>query len=183
MKASLACINLIKRYEGCRLKAYKCPAGVWTIGYGHTKGVRSNMIITQEDADNLLKQDLELYETMVNAYNDKYHWTQLEFDALVSFAYNVGNITGLTQAGTRSKKEIAEKMLLYTKAKGTTLPGLTLRRDDEYELFTCNDTMFMVALDVIDGKYGNGKERTKALKDAGYDPKKIQKIVNNLLSQ
>ena len=183
MKASRACINLIKRYEGCRLSAYKCPAGVWTIGYGHTQGVRSGMRITQEQADLFLYQDLERYENMVNAYYDKYHCNQLEFDALVSFAFNIGNITGLTASGTRSKKEIAEKMLLYVKANGTTLPGLIYRREDEYELFTCNDIIYMVALDVIDGKYGNGKNRVQALKDAGYDPKKVQKTVNDILKQ
>ena len=183
MKISQSCINLIKKWEGCRLQAYKCPAGIWTIGYGHTTGVRPGMVITQDQADIYLYQDLERYENHVMAYYERYHWTQNEFDALVSFSYNIGSITGLTGAGTRSKEVIAEKILLYNKAKGTTLPGLVMRRQAEYEMFTCNDILQIVARDVIAGKYGNGKARTEALKNAGYDPKQVQKIVNSILKK
>lgn len=135
MNVSKDCIDIIKKFEGCRLSAYRCPAGVWTIGYGHTIGVRSGDIITQKQADEYLLQDIAKYEVMVNSYFEKYHWTQNEFDALVSFAFNVGNITGLTAAGTRSKAVIAEKILLYNKAGGTTLPGLVKRRQVEHDLF------------------------------------------------
>ena len=135
MKVSKNCIDIIKKFEGCRLSAYRCPAGVWTIGYGHTNGIKEGNIITQKQADEFLLQDIEKYEVMVNSYFDRYHWTQNEFDALVSFAFNVGNITGLTAAGTRSKIMIAEKMLLYNKANGTTLPGLVKRRQVEHDLF------------------------------------------------
>lgn len=183
MKASKDAIDMIKRYEGCRLTAYKCPAGIWTIGYGHTLGVRSGNIITQEIADKFLEGDIEKYETIVNAYDSKYHWTQNEFDALVSFAFNIGNITGLTQGGTRSKQTIAEKMLLYNKAKGTTLPGLIRRRKDEHDLFLSADPLAQVVQDVIAGKYGNGKARTSALKKAGYDPKVIQAKVNAIIKK
>ena len=128
-------IELIKKFEGCRLSAYRCPAGVWTIGYGHTLGVRSGDTITQKQADEYLMQDVAKYEVMVNSYYERYHWTQNEYDALVSFAFNIGNITGLTGAGTRSKAVIAEKILLYNKANGTTLPGLVKRRKEEHDLF------------------------------------------------
>ena len=120
MKSSNVAIELIKKYEGCRLGAYRCPAGIWTIGYGHTLGVRSGDVITKDQAEEYLLQDVEKYESMVNAYNNKYKWTQNEFDALVSFAFNIGNINGLTQMGSRSKQQIADAMLLYVKAKGTT---------------------------------------------------------------
>lgn len=176
-------IELIKRFEGCRLSAYRCPAGVWTIGYGHTLNVKPGDKITQDQADEYLREDLKKFENLVSSY--KYEWTQPEFDALVSFAFNVGNIAGLTAAGTRSKAQIADAMLLYVRAKGVTLPGLITRRQAEHDFFVSagspkksNDE---IALEVIKGLWKNGRERTKLLKDAGYDPKEIQKIVNKLL--
>ena len=128
-------IKLITSFEGCRLTAYKCPAGVWTIGYGHTRGVQQGQTITKAQAARLLAEDLERYEDNVNKYQDKYKWSQNEFDALVSFAYNVGSIDKLTAGGTRSRQEIADKMLLYNKANGKVLAGLTRRRQAERELF------------------------------------------------
>ena len=62
MRTSQKGINLIKEFEGCRLKAYKCPAGVWTIGYGHTSNVKPNQSITREEAERLLREDLRMYE-------------------------------------------------------------------------------------------------------------------------
>ena len=135
MKISTTGLNLIKSFEGCRLTAYKCPAGVWTIGYGHTGNVKSGQKITQAKADAYLKSDLKKFETHVASYDKKYKWTQNEFDALVSFAYNVGNITGLTNGGKRTKKQISEKILAYDKAAGKTLAGLTRRRQAEKALF------------------------------------------------
>ena len=133
-------IALIKRFEGCKLEAYKCPAGVWTIGYGHTgsvdgKAIGAGMKITLAKADELLKADLAKFEAKVNKY-DKYKWTQNEFDALVSFAYNIGSIDQLTANGTRSKDVIASKFVAYNKAAGKVLAGLTKRRKDEQALFT-----------------------------------------------
>lgn len=135
MRISEKGINLIKKYEGCRLDAYLCPAGVWTIGYGHTSGVKPGMKITQKQADDFLKSDLEKFEKKVNKYRYKYSWNQNEFDALVSFAFNLGNIDQLTMNGTRSKKEIALKILEYNKAAGKELEGLNKRRKEERELF------------------------------------------------
>lgn len=132
-------IALIKKFEGCKLEAYPCPAGKWTIGYGHTgsvdgKPVCSGMKITLSKADELLKSDLAKFESQVNKY-EKYNWTQNQFDALVSFAYNIGNIDQLTANGTRSKDVIASKFPAYNKAAGKVLSGLTKRRKDEQALF------------------------------------------------
>lgn len=129
-------INLIKKYEGCKLISYKCPAGIWTIGYGHTgNDVYNGLTITQKDADYLLSIDLHKFVCHVEKYNSKYNFTQNEFDALVSFAYNIGSIDQLTAKGTRSKSLIAKKILLYNKASGKVLKGLVRRREDEQRLF------------------------------------------------
>ncbi len=138
MKISKNGIELIKKFEGCSLTAYKCPAGVWTIGYGHTGGIGENDKITQSQADEYLVADLAKYEKCVAKYT-KYRWNQNEFDALVSFAYNIGSIDNLTAKGTRTKSEIAEKILLYNKAAGKVLAGLVKRRRAERELFISCD--------------------------------------------
>ena len=135
MKTSSVGLKLIKSFEGCRLTAYKCPAGVWTIGYGHTGNVKSGQKITQAKADAYLKSDLAKFEKHVMSYDKKYNWNQNEFDALASFAYNIGSITQLTANGTRTKKQISEKILAYDKASGKTLAGLTRRRQAEKALF------------------------------------------------
>lgn len=87
MKTSNVGIELIKKYEGCVLKAYKCPSGVWTIGYGHTNGVKSGMQITKTQALDYLKQDLSTFEKVVTDYV-KVPLNQNQFDALVSFSFN-----------------------------------------------------------------------------------------------
>jgi len=137
MKISDNGLALLRQFEGCRLTAYKCPAGVWTIGYGHTgtvDGVKigKGMKITKDKAAQLLRSDCARFEAHVSKYGP---WNQNEFDALVSFAYNVGNINGLTASGKRSRAEIAGAMLRYNKAGGKVLAGLTRRRQAERELF------------------------------------------------
>lgn len=134
MKISQTGIDLIKQFEGCKLAAYKCPAGILTIGYGHTGGVRDGQVITQAQAEMLLREDLIKFEVKVAKY-EKYCWRQHEFDALVSFAYNLGSIDQLTANGTRSRAVIADKMVLYNKAGGKVLVGLTRRRKAEQALF------------------------------------------------
>lgn len=126
-------INLIKKYEGCRLDAYLCPAGVWTIGYGHTAGVVKGMRVTQQQAENYLRQDCKSSEKAVNALGKKLN--QNQFDALVSFAFNcgIGNLKNL--CNNRTTEVIGEKLLLYNKAGGKTLPGLVKRRKEEQALF------------------------------------------------
>ena len=135
MKTSQNGINLIKQFEGCRLTAYKCAAGVWTIGYGHTAGVKAGQKITQVQAESFLKDDLIKFEKLVEKYDARYHWNQNQFDALVSFAFNVGNIDQLTANGIRDTKTIAQKMLQYNKAAGKVLSGLAERRKAEQALF------------------------------------------------
>lgn len=135
LKTGQAGINLIKQFEGCRLKAYKCPAGVWTIGYGHTSGVKEGQVITQAQADAFLISDMEKFEKNINKFYEKYKWNQNEFDALVSFAFNIGSIDQLTANGTRSRAVIAEKIINYNKANGKILPGLVRRRQAERKLF------------------------------------------------
>lgn len=135
MNISKKGLDIIKKYEGLRLTAYKCPAGVWTIGYGHTKGVSNGMVITQAQADKFLLEDIANAEKNVNSFNSKYFWTQNEYDALVSFAFNIGSINGLTANGTRDKKTIGDKILLYNKAGGNVLKGLARRREEEHALY------------------------------------------------
>ncbi len=136
MQIGQAGIDLIKQHEGCRLTAYRCPAGVWTIGYGHTgSDVKEGLTITPVKAEKLLKSDLAKFEKHVQNFDSKYHWNQNEFDALVSFAFNVGSINQLTANKTRTRAQIAQAMLLYNKANGKVLPGLTKRRQAERQLF------------------------------------------------
>lgn len=136
MKINEKGLDLIKSFEGCKLTAYKCPAGVLTIGYGHTGAdVKEGQKITQKKADALLLKDVERFEKMVSAYKKKYKWTQNEFNALVSFAFNIGNIDQLTKWGKRNKGQIADAILLYNKAGGKVLSGLVKRRKAEHDLF------------------------------------------------
>lgn len=141
MKTSKKGLELIKKFEGCSLTAYKAlpTERYYTIGYGHYgSDVKKGQTITQEEADTLLAKDIKKFEYRVNAY-EKYNWKQNEFDALVSFAYNIGNIDGLTNYGQRSKETIAEKMLLYVKSGGQTIDGLVKRRQEEKLLFLAKD--------------------------------------------
>ena len=138
MKISENGLNLIISFEGFCPKATKAvkTEKYYTIGYGHYgKDVSEKQIITKEEALTLLKKDMKRFETKVMKYNNCYNFTQNEFDALVSFAYNVGNIDQLTAKGTRTKKEIADAMLLYIKSGGNVLDGLRKRRIRERELF------------------------------------------------
>lgn len=141
LRISKSCIALIKKFEGCHLTAYQDTAGVWTIGYGHTSGVTSGQTITQAQAEGYLISDLAVFEAHVGGYNSKYAWTQNEFDALVSFAYNVGSINQLTAARARSKATIADCILLYNKSAGKVLTGLTKRRQAEQDLFLTESTV------------------------------------------
>lgn len=138
MKISQAGINLIKAYEGCELKAYKATSSekYYTIGYGHYGAdVKRGMKITQAQADAYLVKDLVKFEAKVNKYQPKYNFNQNQFDALVSFAYNIGSIDGLTANGTRTIAQISSKIGSYNKQNGRVLSGLTKRRAAERKLF------------------------------------------------
>lgn len=135
MRTSKNGINSIKQFEGCRLTAYRCAAGKWTIGYGHTAGVVAGQSITQEQAESLLIDDLERFEQNVMKFDSIYHWNQNEFDALVSFAFNLGSINELVKNGSRTKEEIANKIPAYNKTAGKVCSGLIKRRAEEKKLF------------------------------------------------
>lgn len=144
MNISQKGIDLIKEFEGCKTVAYLDAVNVWTIGYGTTNAdkpitgveIRKGLTITKTVAENWLKLSLnKKYAPKVEKYNSKYHFNQNQFDALVSFAYNIGSIDQLTQNGTRTIKEISERILAYDKAGGKVLAGLTRRRQAEKKLF------------------------------------------------
>lgn len=135
MKISEVGLNLIKKFEGCRLVAYKDSGGTWTIGYGHTSGVTSGQTITQAQADAFLVEDCASAETAVNKYQSKYNFNQNQYDALVSFAFNIGSIDKLTVNGTRTITQISEKIPAYCNCAGQKLQGLVNRRAAEKELF------------------------------------------------
>ena len=131
-------VVLIKSFEGFSRVACKAlPSEKYlTIGYGHYgKDVKPNQTITEAEAVKLLVKDLSSFVKKVNKYNRKYGFTQNEFDALVSFCYNVGNIDGLTKNGTRTKAQIADKFLAYSYSGGKFIKGLYNRRVKERNLF------------------------------------------------
>ena len=146
MKTSEVGIQLIKMFEGCKLKPYLCPAKKWTVGYGHVIGngatlaEADNRLFTKEEVDVLLRTDLARFERGVLRYCTV-PLTQSQFDALVSWSYNLG--LGTLQRSTMRQKilrkdgEAASKELLkYDKVGGRPLKGLTRRRQAEYRLFT-----------------------------------------------
>lgn len=134
MKISNKGLNLIKEFEGCRLSAYKCPAGIWTIGYGHTSGVKPNDKINSLDAERLLRQDIVRFEQAVNTIV-KVPLNQNQFDALVSFTYNLGAGCLRTLVANRNITQIGNAIKLYNKSNGKVLDGLVRRRNAEYKLF------------------------------------------------
>lgn len=188
MKLSENGKKLLMEWEGFCNKAYKCVATekYYTIGFGHYgKDVNKGMTITRTDAEKLLEKDLRAFESKVEKYNDVYHWTQNQFDAMVLFAYNVGSIDKLTNNGKRSIEEISKKMLEYNKSGGKVLTGLSNRRLKEQAIFNtkeikASDVINCVKL-VIDGKYGCGIDRKKKLEKEGFNYSKIQEIVNLVL--
>lgn len=144
MQASRTLIEKIKEFEGFRSTAYICPAGVLTIGYGHTEGVRRGQRITEAQADELLRRDLRRYESFVDGL--KVTCRQCKFDALVDFAFNLG-CEALAQSTLLKKmrlcardEEIREEFMRWVYAtqngKKRKMPGLVKRRAweaDRYE--------------------------------------------------
>lgn len=139
MKTSKNGIDLIARHEGLRLKAYRCPAGILTIGYGHTGNVREGQTITEDYAKYLLASDLSTAENAVNRQN--LNINQNQFDALVSFVFNVGSGNFLKSTLLKKIKVnpndtlIAAEFDRWNKAAGKVLPGLVKRRLDEAKLY------------------------------------------------
>ena len=150
-------IALIKEFEGCKLTAYQDIVGVWTIGYGITDSdiditgtkIKSGLTITQKTADEWLKKSLEkIYVPRVQRYEDQYRFNQNQFDALVSYAYNIGSIDGLVNAVTINNKKVGQRTIAEISADfpnhdrvknsdGTYrhVKGLTDRRNKEKALF------------------------------------------------
>lgn len=140
MNISQKGIDLIKNFEGCRLTAYKCPAGVLTIGYGHTGAdVKEGQTITQEQAEKLLRSDLVVHCNNVSGLV-KVPLNQNQFDALVSFEYNIGygnfkSSTLLRLLNQGDYNGAAEQFQRWRYANGKVLSGLITRRQKEKDLF------------------------------------------------
>ena len=139
MKTSAEGLSLIKKFEGCELYAYQCSAGVWTIGYGHTKDVEPGMQITKEDAEEMLVEELHEYESYINDFVTA-PLSQNQFDALVSWVYNLGpaNLkasTMLKVLNAGKYEDVPAQMKRWNKAGGKVLEGLIRRREAESLLF------------------------------------------------
>lgn len=139
MKVSQNGINLIKKFEGCELKPYLCPAGVLTIGYGHTKGVKRGTTITYEQAEQYLKEDIAPCERVLNAMGINFR--QNQFDALISWLFNLGagnfNSSTLKKyiVAHKSDEEITDQIIRWNKSGGKPLNGLSRRRVAEANMF------------------------------------------------
>lgn len=148
MKASEGALGLIRKYEGLRVNAYRCPSGVWTIGYGHTgKDVRQGQTITAEKAEELLRADVAVFEAELNrmASAAGVALRQNQFDALVSFAFNVG--IGNLRSSTLWRKvkadandtgialEFSRWIYGTSGGKKVQLPGLVKRRAEEARMY------------------------------------------------
>lgn len=143
-------IELIKKYEGCRLKAYRCPAGVWTIGYGSTRYTNGDKVkegdrITQEQADALFKNTLDNFEhqvKMILGDELKAILPESSISALISLAYNIGigafaksTLLKVIKQNKNNLKDIEYQWLRWNKANGKVLLGLTKRRKEEFEMY------------------------------------------------
>ena len=139
MKASVDAYELIKQFEGLRLEAYLCPAGIWTIGYGHTSGVSPNSFITIQEADEYLHRDVATIEMKLNKLN--LILRQCQWDAIISFVFNVG--IGNFKASTLLAKirinpddnSIMDEFLRWVYANGKVMRGLQKRRLTEMKLY------------------------------------------------
>lgn len=139
MKISAEGIALIMKFEGCELESYRCSADVPTIGYGHTRDVKDGDTCTQEEADQMLVDDLEEFENYVNDIVET-ELTQNEFDALVSWTFNLGptnlkSSTLLKRLLEDDKTDVPYQIRRWNKAGGQVLDGLVRRREAEALLF------------------------------------------------
>ena len=139
MNISQEGLSLIKKFKGCELEAYKCAAGVWTIGYGSTKGVKEGDSINQEDADKLLMAEMKEYEGYINNMVEV-NLEQNQFDSLVSWVFNLGpsnlkNSTLLKVLNSKDYQGVPAQIRRWNKANGKVLEGLERRRLAESLLF------------------------------------------------
>ena len=132
--------EILKYFEGCKLTAYQDSVGVWTIGYGHTKGVYDGMTITQDQAEQMLLSELEEYEGYIENMVTV-PLTQNQFDALVVWVYNLGptnfrNSTLLKELNAGNYNAAGQEITRWNKAGGKVLAGLMKRREAEAQLFS-----------------------------------------------
>lgn len=143
MKTSIEGLALIKKFEGLELEAYKCAAGVWTIGYGHTKDVQEGDVWSESHADHMLEVELEEFEAYIND-NVTAPLSQNQFDALVSWVYNLGpaNLKASTMLKVLNSGDyegVPAQIKRWNKAGGKVLEGLIRRREAEALLFIGRD--------------------------------------------
>lgn len=138
-------MDFIEAWEGCKLTAYKCPAGIWTIGCGHTKDVTEHDEITYEQSRKMLREDIEEVKRGLAPFVNV-HVTEGQFVALVSLAFNVGVSYVVHQCPRLMRslnagdvEQAAHQFLDITKAGGKELPGLVRRRKSEAKLFLGED--------------------------------------------
>ena len=139
MNISQEGLSLIKKFEGCEYNAYKCAAGVWTIGYGHTAGVKEGDLVTQQEADKILEEDMKEYESYRKSAVTV-DLNQNQFDSLVSWVFNLGpsnlsSSTLLTKINNKDWDNVPEQIKRWNKAGGKVLEGLIRRREAEALLF------------------------------------------------
>ena len=139
MNISQEGLSLIKKFEGCEYNANKCAAGVWTIGYGHTAGVKEGDLVTQQEADKILEEDMKEYEGYINDYVTV-DLNQNQFDSLVSWVFNLGpsNLkasTMLKVLNNGAYEDVPAQIKRWNKAAGVVLEGLIRRREAEALLF------------------------------------------------
>lgn len=132
-------VALIKQWEGCKLTAYKCPAGVWTIGYGHTRTAREGMTITQAQAESLLREDLRVFEAAVTDAVDV-DLSDNQFAALVSWAYNIGvgamrRSSLIRRLNAGEYDAVPNELAKWSRVKGKAVKGLSNRRAAEAGLW------------------------------------------------
>ncbi len=140
-KMNAAGMRILKECEGLYLNSYKCPAGVWTIGYGCTKGIRPGMTISEAEAEEMLRKELTEFEKGVERILSHIPLNENQFSALVSLTYNCGmepiteGMTIRRKLEARDYRGAAEGFLLWNKGGGRVLPGLVKRREMEKKLF------------------------------------------------
>ena len=143
METSQDGLKLIKKFEGCDLKSYQDSVGVWTIGYGHTKGVEEGQEITQDEGEEMLASELGEYEGYINDMVEC-DLEQHQFDALVAWVYNLGptnlrSSTMLKRLNANDLDDVPNQIKRWDKAGGKVLQGLVRRREAEALMFQNED--------------------------------------------
>jgi len=143
VKISQDGLKLIKKFEGCELKSYQDSVGVWTIGYGHTKGVEEGQEISQDEAEEMLASELDEYEGYINDMVEC-DLEQHQFDALVAWVYNLGptnlrSSTMLKRLNSNDLDDVPNQIKRWDKAGGKVLAGLVRRREAEALMFQNED--------------------------------------------